>query len=61
MAGKGKTAQKGKAAVLSQRACPTCGANSRVVQFAGFGKKGFYWVCEKNVEHAVTTRALRSL
>ncbi len=61
MARKGKTAQKGKEAALSQRACPTCGAHSRVVQFAGFGKKGFYWVCEKNVEHVVTTRSLRSL
>ena len=45
----------------SQQVCPMCGATSRVVQFAGFGKKGFYWVCEKNVEHAVSTNAVRSL
>lgn len=61
MAVRGKTAQKGKEAGPAQRICPTCGALSRVVQFAGFGKKGFYWVCEKNVEHAVTTRSVRSL
>ncbi len=60
MAEKAKTAQKDKKSG-SQQACPTCGAQSRVVQFAGFGKKGFYWVCEKNVEHAVTTSSLRSL
>ncbi len=60
MAGKAKTAQKDKK-FDSQQACPMCGAQSRVVQFAGFGKKGFYWVCEKNIEHAVTTSSARSL
>ena len=60
MAGKAKTAQKDKKSD-AQQICPTCGEQSRVVQFAGFGKKGFYWVCEKNVEHAVTTSSLRSL
>lgn len=48
MAGKAKTAQKGKEVGLAKRTCPTCGADSRVVQLAGFGKKGFYWMCEKN-------------
>ncbi len=61
MAEKAKTAQKGKPPGPSQKICPTCGAASRVVQFAGFGKKGFYWVCEKNVEHAVTTSSVRSV
>ncbi len=55
MAGKARTAQRGKAGGVVKRECRTCGADSRVVQFAGFGKKGFYWVCEKNVEHAVKT------
>ena len=59
MARKAKTAQKDKKS--DSQLCPTCGAQSRVVQFAGFGKKGFYWVCEKNVEHAATTSSLRSL
>lgn len=48
MAGKAKTAQKGKETGLAKRTCPACGADSRVVQLAGFGKKGFYWMCEKN-------------
>ena len=60
MAERAKTAQKDKKSD-SQQICPICGATSRVVQFAGFGKKGFYWVCEKNVEHAVTTSSVRSL
>lgn len=55
MAEKARTAQKGKAGGVMKRECPTCGGESRVVQFAGFGKKGFYWVCEKNTEHAVKT------
>ena len=47
MATKAKTAQgeKGKS---NKRACPTCPGEVRVVQFAGFGKKGFYWTCEKD-------------
>ena len=61
MAEKAKTAQRGQKTASSQQICPMCGAQSRVVQFAGFGKKGFYWVCEKNVEHAVTTSSVRSL
>lgn len=61
MAEKAKTAQRGQKTGPSQQICPICGAQSRVVQFAGFGKKGFYWVCEKNVEHAVTTSSVRSL
>ena len=56
MAGKAKTAQKGKEAGPAKRDCPTCGGESRVMQFAGFGKKGFYWVCDKNAEHTVKTR-----
>ena len=60
MVEKAKTARKDKKAD-SPQICPTGGATSRVVQFAGFGKKGFYWVCEKNVEHAVSTNAVRSL
>lgn len=60
MAERAKTAQKDKKSG-SQQICPMSGATSRVVQFAGFGKKGLYWVCEKNVEHAVTTSSVRSL
>lgn len=54
MAEKAKTAQKG-ANAQSKRLCPACGADSKVVQYAGFGKKGFFWVCDKNPEHEVRT------
>lgn len=49
MAEKAKTAQKGKA-VQHKRTCPICAeADTKVVQYAGFGqKKGFYWVCDNN-------------
>ena len=43
---KAKTAEKG-GDVAKKRPCPTCGADSRVVQFTGFGPRGFFWVCEK--------------
>jgi hypothetical protein len=44
---KAKTAQKGGAA-SNKRQCPDCGAESKVVMFAGYGDKGFFWVCEKD-------------
>ena len=28
-----------------------CGGESKVTKFAGFGRKGFYVVCEKNARH----------
>lgn len=54
MAEKAKTAQKNRD-VSNKRACPVCGAESKVMQFTGFGKKGFFWVCDKNAEHQVRT------
>ena len=45
---KAKTAEKG-GDVGAEAACArACGAESRVVQFTGFGPRGFFWVCEKN-------------
>jgi hypothetical protein len=44
---KAKTAEKG-GEVGKKRLCPTCGAEARVVQFAGFGPRGFFWLCEKD-------------
>jgi hypothetical protein len=41
-----KTAEKSADAV-KKRACPSCGAEARVVQFTGFGPRGFYWLCDK--------------
>lgn len=56
MAEKAKTAQKSDA-LRTKRFCPVCGAESKVVQYAGFGQmKGFFWVCDKNPEHVSRTR-----
>ncbi|MBI3250055.1 MAG: hypothetical protein HYZ50_26470 [Deltaproteobacteria bacterium] len=56
MAEKAKTAQKSELRV--KRFCPTCGggAEMKVIQFAGYGQKGFFWVCEKNADHMSPTR-----
>lgn len=51
---KAKTAEKGSAAQL-KRLCPSCGAETRVTQYTGFGPKGFFWVCEKNCGFAERT------
>jgi len=45
VATKAKTAQK--TASEQKNACPDCGAESRIVRYAGFGPKGLFWVCEK--------------
>ncbi|MGH7986643.1 MAG: hypothetical protein ACREQX_10225 [Candidatus Binataceae bacterium] len=44
---KAKTAEKGRQNE-HKHLCPTCGSESKVTMFAGFGRKGFYLVCEKN-------------
>ena len=44
---KAKTAEKGVGEVQHKHLCPNCGAESRVTKFAGFGRRGFYLVCEK--------------
>ncbi len=53
---KAKTAQKGSSAAL-RHACPSCGADSRVTYFTGFGSKGFFWVCEKGCGYMARTRS----
>jgi hypothetical protein len=50
-----KTAEKSSDAV-KRRSCPTCGAEARVVQFAGFGPRGFYWLCDKACGYRERTR-----
>ena len=52
---KAKTAEKG-GDTARKRLCPSCGAESRVVQFTGFGPRGFYWVCDKNCGYSERTR-----
>jgi ssDNA-binding Zn-finger/Zn-ribbon topoisomerase 1 len=51
---KAKTAEK--AEVARKRLCPSCGAESRVVQFTGYGPRGFFWLCDKNCGYSERTR-----
>jgi hypothetical protein len=44
---KAKTAEKSGGQIERKRVCPTCGADGKVTLFAGYGRKGFYVVCEK--------------
>ena len=48
---KAKTAEKGAKAQQFKHRCRECGGDSKVTLFAGFGRKGFYLVCEKNGAH----------
>jgi hypothetical protein len=43
---KAKTAEK-NVGLQQRHICPSCGADSKVTKFTGFGRKGFYLVCEK--------------
>lgn len=52
---KAKTAEKGGAA-QQKRMCPSCGAESRVTYHAGWGPKGFFWMCDKNCGYSERTR-----
>ena len=51
---KAKTAEKG--GTVFKRSCPSCGAESRVTLFTGFGRKGYFWVCDKNCGYQERTR-----
>lgn len=51
---KAKTAQK--AAPMQKATCPDCGAEAKVVMFAGFGDRGLFWVCDKNCGYKQRTR-----
>ncbi len=48
---KAKTAEKNPGEIQHKHLCPECGSDSKVTKFAGFGRKGFYIVCEKNAAH----------
>jgi ribosomal protein S27AE len=52
---KAKTAEKGGDSTR-KRLCPSCGAESRVVAYAGYGPRGFFWVCDKNCGYTQRTR-----
>jgi hypothetical protein len=51
---KAKTAEKGGASL--KHACRQCGAESRVVYYTGFGKRGYFWSCEKNCGYLERTK-----
>jgi predicted RNA-binding Zn-ribbon protein involved in translation (DUF1610 family) len=51
---KAKTAGKAKDAAL-KHPCPNCGAESRVVLYTGYGRRGFFWVCDKNCGYTART------
>ena len=54
---KAKTAQKGVASALVKHQCPSCGADSRVTYFTGYGpQKGFFWVCDKGCGYTARTK-----
>ncbi len=44
---KAKTALKAGESGSAKRACPECGAETKVVRYEGFGPRGMFWVCEK--------------
>jgi ribosomal protein S27AE len=56
MAERAKTAEKGGAREDHKHLCPDCGIESKVTFFAGHGRKGFFWVCEKNCGYVARTR-----
>lgn len=53
---KAKTAEKSGADQQKKHLCPSCGAESRVVQYVGHGPRGFFWVCEKTCGYTKRTR-----
>jgi hypothetical protein len=44
---KARTAEKGQV-LQHKHQCPNCGADSKVTLFAGYGRRGFFLVCDKN-------------
>jgi hypothetical protein len=52
---KAKTAEK-NAGIQNRHICPQCGGESKVTLFAGYGRKGFFLVCEKNCGFIGRTR-----
>jgi hypothetical protein len=53
---KAKTAEKAGGALINKHLCPTCNIETRVTYFAGHGRKGFFWVCEKDCGYVARTR-----
>ena len=53
---KARTASKARDAEAFKHVCPNCGAESKVTMFAGYGRRGFFLVCEKNCGYVGRTR-----
>ena len=45
---KARTAERNANVAGRKHPCPTCGADGKVTLFAGYGRRGFFVVCEKN-------------
>jgi len=45
---KARTAERNASVAGRKHLCPTCGADGKVTLFAGYGRRGFFVVCEKN-------------
>jgi len=45
---KARTAERNANVAGRKHLCPTCGADGKVTLFAGYGRRGFFVVCEKN-------------
>jgi ssDNA-binding Zn-finger/Zn-ribbon topoisomerase 1 len=52
---KAKTAEK-TGVLQTKHLCPSCGTESRVTYFTGFGRRGFFWVCDKDCGYIERTR-----
>jgi transcription elongation factor Elf1 len=52
---KARTAAKNRDAAVFKHVCPSCGAESKVTKFAGYGRRGFFLVCEKNCGYIART------
>ncbi len=48
---KAKTAEKNPGEKEHKHLCSECGSEGKVTLFTGFGRKGFYLVCDKNQSH----------
>jgi hypothetical protein len=44
---KARTAEKSAGQSQHKHLCKTCGSEAKVTLFTGFGRKGFFLVCEK--------------
>lgn len=51
---KAKTAEKANSSL--KKACPSCGSESRVVYYTGYGKHGYFWSCDRSCGYLERTR-----